>query len=123
MQQVQYINGNLIGTLSAAVSIKGDTTVRDGAMWFDIEPTLQDPLTIKAQIKDEGYSAANGQYILYPTVMQSKDGNVEMAFSITSSTTNPSAAYAVVGDQTQTQGKNTSTIYVATTGDAPYNEV
>lgn len=118
MQQVEYINGNLMGALSSAVSVQGDTITRDGAAWFDIEPSLSGSLKVNAKIKHQGYIAASGAYILYPAIMQSKDGNVVMAFSITSSTINPSAAYAVVPDETHTS--NAGAINVAATGNGTY---
>jgi hypothetical protein len=118
MQQVEYINGNLMGALSTAVSIKGDTITRDGAAWFDIEPSLQGSLTVKAHIKHQGYIAASGLYILYPAILQSKNGTVEMAFSITNGTTNPSAAYAVVPDGKHSS--NAGAINVAATGNGTY---
>ncbi len=117
MQQVEYINGNLMGALDTAVSIQGDPVNRDGAAWFDIEPSLSGSLTVKAHIKHQGYIAAAGLYVLYPAIMQSKDGNVEMAFSISSSTINPSAAYAVVPDETHTS--NAGQIFVAASGTGP----
>ncbi len=117
MQQVQYINGNLMAALSTAVSIQGDTIPRDGAAWFDIEPSLHGSLTVKARIKHQGYIATSGLYILYPAIAQSSDGNVEMAFSISSSTINPSAAYAVVPDETRSN--NAGAIFVAASGSGP----
>jgi len=118
MQQVEYINGNLMGALSTAVSVQGDTITRDGAAWFDIEPSLSGSLTVNAKIKHQGYIAASGLYVLYPAIIQSKDGNVLMAFSITSSTINPSAAYAVVPDGTHSN--NAGAINVAATGNGTY---
>jgi hypothetical protein len=118
MQQVEYINGNLMGALSTAVSVKGDTITRDGAAWFDIEPSLKGSLTVKAHIKQQGYIAASGLYILYPAILQNKNGTVEMAFSITNGTTNPSAAYAVVPDGKHSS--NAGAIFVAATGNGTY---
>ena len=37
-------NGNLMGGLSTAVLVKGDTSPRDSGAWFDIEPSLQGSL-------------------------------------------------------------------------------
>src|SRR5579863_2828497 len=118
MEQVEYINGNLMGALSTAILVKGDTTPRDGAAWFDIEPSLQGSLTVKAHIKHQGYIAASGLYILYPAILQNKNGTVEMSFSITNGTTNPSAAYAVVPDETHSS--NAGAIFVAATGNGSY---
>ncbi len=120
MQQVEYINGNLLGALSTGILIKGDSTPRDGVAWWDIEPALQVSLTVKARIKHQGYIAASGLYILYPAIMQSKDSTVEMAFSITNSTTNPSAAYTVVPDGPH--GKNAGAVVVAATGSGSYSD-
>lgn len=120
MQQVEYINGNLMGALSTAVLVKGDSTPRDGAAWFDIEPSLRGSLTVNAHIKHQGYIAAKGIYILYPAITQSKDGTVEIAFSITNSSINPSAAYAIVPDGIHTS--NAGAIYVAATGNGSYHD-
>lgn len=120
MQQVEYINGNLMGALSSAVLVKGDNTPRDGAAWFDIEPSLHGSLTVNAHIKLQGYIAAKGLYILYPAIMQSKDGSVEMAFSISNSTTNPSAAYTVVPDGSNSN--SAGAIFVAATGNGSYHD-
>jgi hypothetical protein len=120
MQQVEYINGNLMGALSTAILVKGDTTPRDGAAWFDIEPSLHGSLTVKARIKHQGYIAASGLYILYPAILQAADGTVEMSFSITNGTTNPSAAYAVVPDGKHSS--NAGAIFVAATGNGSYHD-
>jgi hypothetical protein len=120
MQQVQYINGNLMAELSTAVSIKGDTITRTGGAWFDIEPSLSGSLTVNAHIKRQGYIAAKGLYVLYPAVAQSRDGTVEMAFSIVSPTITPSAAYAVVPDGTN--ANNAGAIFVAGTGTSSYSD-
>ena len=118
MQQVQYINGNLMGGLSTAVLVKGDTSPRDSGAWFDIEPSLQGSLVVKPHIKNQGIIAAFGLYILYPAIVQGKIGTVEMAFSITNGTTNPSSAYAVVPDGKNS--KNAGAIFVAATGNGSY---
>jgi hypothetical protein len=120
MQQVQYINGSLIGELSTAVSIKGDTTPRDGGAWFDIHASLKGSFTVKARVEHQGYIAAAGLYVLYPAATQAKNGTMEMAFSITNGTTNPSAAYAVVPDQTHS--KHAGQIFVAATGSDSYTD-
>ena len=37
MQQVQYINGHVLGALDTSVTIPGDPAARAGAAWFDVD--------------------------------------------------------------------------------------
>ena len=41
MQQTQYINGSIWGEVTSSVTIAGDPTVRAGAAWFNVAPTVR----------------------------------------------------------------------------------
>jgi hypothetical protein len=96
MQQVQFINGHLLGALDSAVSVDKDPQTRDGAAWFEIEPQVNHHGLISgANFKHQGYVAVKGEYVLYPAITQSYTGTTGIAFSITSPTVNPSTGYVV----------------------------
>jgi hypothetical protein len=93
MLQVQLVNDQAAGlqlyaSLSSAVTIKGDPSARDGAAWFVLDPK-------RARITDQGYLGVAGAYLLYPSILHTEDGLTAMAFTITSPTMNPSAAFVV----------------------------
>src|SRR5712691_2611837 len=114
LQQLQFINGVLWSALDTAVIIHGDAT-RDGAAWFEVHPSLSG-LHVNATILDQGYLAVAGAYLLYPAITQSKDRTVGMVFSITSSTINPSAAYAI---RPAAAHASFGSIHVAASGNGP----
>lgn len=93
MQQVQVVNDNgqleMWASLSTAVSIKGDPSARDGAAWFKIDVKNQ-------SVAQQGYVAAAGKYLLYPAILHTHEGTTTMVFTITSTTLNPSSAFAVM---------------------------
>ena len=43
MQQAEWINGSVSAELETGITIGSDPTVRDGAAWFKIAPTLNGP--------------------------------------------------------------------------------
>ncbi len=96
MQQVQFINGHLLGALDSSVSVDKDPQTRDGAAWFEIEPRVNHHGLISgASFKHQGYVAVKGEYVLYPAITQSYTGTTGIAFSVTSPTLNPSTGYVV----------------------------
>ncbi len=93
MQQVQLVNDEksglqLYASLSTAVNISGDPSARDGAAWFVLDP-------MHARVSNQGYIGVAGAYLLYPAILHTTEGTTAMAFTITSPTINPSAAYVV----------------------------
>ena len=95
MQQVQYIGGHIWGALDTSVTIPNDAAARAGAAWFKVTPTLSKG-TVTAATAQQGYVAAAGNYVLYPSIQSAPDGKTVMAFSLSSATRFPSAAYAVL---------------------------
>ncbi|MEO7002660.1 MAG: hypothetical protein ABI068_12675 [Ktedonobacterales bacterium] len=95
MQEVQYINGHLVGALDTAVTIPGDTSERSGVAWFHVTPVLSGNVIGGAHISAQGYVAMQGLYLLYPHINQDAHGNDGLVFSIGGPNTYLSAAYTV----------------------------
>ncbi len=65
MQEVQYINGQLVGALNTGLTIAGDTGQRAGAAWFVVRPTLSGPhIGSGTRVTRQGYVAQRGEYLL-----------------------------------------------------------
>jgi hypothetical protein len=109
MLQVQAVQNQgeveLWASLSSAVTIKGDPSARDGVAWFEIDAAAH-------QVSKQGRLGSSGKYLLYPAVLHSGNGRTVVAFSITSPTLNPSAAYAVMDSGDDSFGS----IRIAATG-------
>lgn len=114
MLQVQLVNDDrrglqLYAALSTAVAIQGDPSARDGAAWFVLDPK-------RARITSQGYVAVAGAYLLYPAILHTHEGTTAMAFTITSPTLNPSAAYVVRKSTSHSFGP----VKIAALGTAPH---
>lgn len=97
MQQAEWINGSVSAELETALFIGSDPTVRDGAAWFKIQPTLTGTAISSAAIQKQGYVASAGNYLLYPAMAVNLGGRTAMVFTLTGANNYPSAAYAVLG--------------------------
>ncbi|GAC1356628.1 MAG: hypothetical protein NVS4B11_13030 [Ktedonobacteraceae bacterium] len=95
MQQVQYINGHLWGSLDSAVVVNGDPRKVDGIAWFEVKPILAGDDISTGILTDQGYIASAGKYLLYPAIETNFQGTTGIAFSLTSPTLNPSTGYVV----------------------------
>lgn len=96
MQEVQYMDGKLIGALDTGVTIPGDTRDRSGLAWFVVHPDVfRKRLTTNTHITRQGYLAQTGEYLLYPHVNMTADGSMEMVFGMGGPGTFLSAAYSV----------------------------
>jgi len=116
MQQAQFINGNLWGELTSAVSIAGDPTVRAGAAWFNVRPSLDEEELVSATVAHQGYVATRGNYVIYPALQADQSGNAAMVVTISGKNRYPSAAYAVMRGGQSAFGPVT----VAAAGTGPY---
>jgi len=90
MQQVDYANGKLWGSLDTAVSF--DSTPannRAGIAWYILSPSVP-------KIDLQGTYGISGASLTYPAIGVTPSGRGVMAFSYTDATTNPSAAYAAI---------------------------
>jgi hypothetical protein len=81
--------------LDAAVIPARDSTPRDGAAWFEIDPARQ-------RIVDQGNVAVRGAYLLYPA-MDARAGVAGLTFTVTSATINPAIAFTTLGSRFVTE--------------------
>jgi hypothetical protein len=93
MQQVQYINGNLWGELTTAITIPNDTAERAGAAWFEVTPRLNGQLIGGASIRNQGYVVLRGNYLIYPAVQASPNGTAAIIMTLSGSNFFPSVVY------------------------------
>jgi hypothetical protein len=105
MQEVQYINGHLVGALCTAVTIPGDTAERSGVAWFEVTPKLSGGvISGSSKVSHQGYISSQGQYLLYPHINRVNDGNDVIVFGLGGPGTYLSAAYAVKRSAQSTYG-------------------
>jgi hypothetical protein len=116
MQQVQYINGNLWGELTTAVTIPFDTAERAGAAWFEVTPRLNGQVIGGASIRNQGYVVLKGNYLIYPAVQASTDGTAAMIMTLSGKSFFPSVVYTVL----QEGQKSFGPIHLAAAGTGPY---
>jgi hypothetical protein len=117
MQQTQFVGSTVWGELTTAVQPAGDSSVRAGGAWFQVQPTLGSGKITSASIVRQGYIAAAGKYELYPAVQPDAAGNAAAVFTLTNSVRFPSAAYATL----KAGGSNFGPAVVAAPGTGPYD--
>ena len=117
MQQTQFAGGTVWGELTTAVQPAGDSSVRAGGAWFQVQPTLGSGGIASASIVRQGYIAAAGKYEIYPAVQPDAAGNAAVVFTLTNSARFPSAAYATL----KAGGSNFGPAVVAASGAGPYD--
>jgi hypothetical protein len=96
MQQVQYIGGNVLGSLDTSVTIPNDPQPRAGVAWFKVKPTVANNVLTGATLAAQGYVALRGNHLLYGAFQADPAGNAAMAFTLTGPSRFPSAAYATL---------------------------
>jgi len=116
MQQVQFINGSLWGALDTAITIPNDPAPRAGAAWFNVSPRLDGEVIGGANIKNQGYVAISGNYLLYPAIQASSDGTAAIVMTLSGPTFFPSAVYTVMQEGKQSFGA----VHVAAPGHGSY---
>jgi hypothetical protein len=116
MQQVQYINGNLWGELTTAVTIPNDNTERAGAAWFEVTPHLNGQVIGGAAILKQGYVTMKGNYLIYPAIQANSAGTAAMIMTLSGKSFFPSVVYTVLQAGQTTFGP----IQVAAFGTGPY---
>ena len=104
MQQVQFINGDLWGALDTAVTIPHDSTARAGIAWFKVQPSLDGKVIGDTVIKQQGYVALFGNYLLYPAIQASPEGTAAIVMTLSGSTYFPSAAYTFMSADSSSFG-------------------
>ncbi len=117
MQEVQYINGNLVGALNTAVNIAGESGPRAGVAWFVVRPSIADrTVSTATRVTRQGYLAQQSEYLLYPHINMTQNGAMAMTFGFGGPGTYLSAAYA-----TAPPGGRFGNIKIAGAGVAPDN--
>jgi hypothetical protein len=116
MQQTQYINGAIWGEVTTSVNIAHDATVRAGAAWFSVQPTLHNNHIGASVIPHQGYVVLAGNNVIYPALQALPSGNVAMVFTVTGGDHFPSAAYAAMGAGQSSFGP----IHIVADGTGPY---
>jgi hypothetical protein len=96
MQQTAFAGNTVWGELTTSVQPAGDSTVRAGGAWLQVQPTLGPSGIASASIVRQGYIDAAGKYLLYPAVQPDAAGNAAAIFTVTSSSMFPSVGYATL---------------------------
>lgn len=118
MQEVEFIDGHLLGALGTAVAISGDSAIRDGIAWFDVAPDLNHgSVTPETAVTAQGYIGAAGLDLLYPHIERNPQGLTAMVFSYGGLNTYLSAGYATM----PAFGSNFGPISTVAAGVAPDN--
>jgi hypothetical protein len=90
MQQVDYANGKLWGSLDTAVSFDNiPANNKAGIAWYIVNPDA-------GKIVLQGTYGAPGKNLTYPAIGVTPSGRGVMAMTLMSDTDNPSAAYAAI---------------------------
>jgi hypothetical protein len=92
LNQVVFAAGHLWAGINTAVKLPTGATTT-GLAWFAVAPS--DPTgTLSAAVSKQGYLAVSGESVMFPSIGVTGAGHAVMAFSITSPSRFPSAAYA-----------------------------
>ena len=117
MQQVQFIGGEIWGTLGTSVQPAGDSTPRAGGAWFRVKPRLDGSTLKSATITGQGYIQSAGEYVINPAIQADGNGHAAVVFTLTSANRFASAAYALLDGR----GSAFGAAVVAAAGTGPYD--
>jgi len=96
MNQVVFAAGDLWSGVNTNVSVGGRT--QQGIAWFAVTPSLQGD-NLSAEIDRQGYVAASGEGVLFPSIGVNQQGSAVMSFSVIGPDYWPSSAYLRVGGE------------------------
>jgi hypothetical protein len=88
MQQVDYANGKLWGSLDTGLNPDGGA-LRAGIAWFVLNPSA-------GRVVNQGYLGSTGYDLTYPAIGVTSSGRGVMAFTATGDVTYPSSGYAAI---------------------------
>lgn len=98
MQQAQFTGGRLWSALGTSLIPPGESTTRDGAAWFSVQPVLKSGvLGSKTAIAAQGYVSSPGGYFIYPALALTPSGHGAMTGALTGPKRFPSSAYTALG--------------------------
>lgn len=109
MNQVIFAAGDLWAGVNTNVSVGGQT--QQGIAWFAVTPSLDDD-HLSASIDRQGYVAAKGESVLFPSIGVNQQGTAVMTFSVIGPDYWPSAAYTRISDRS-------SKIHIVASGVGP----
>jgi hypothetical protein len=96
MNQVTFANGKLFGAVNTAITSRGKPN-RVGIAYFVVgvqgDAQGEGDNAVSAQIAKQGYVAANGENVLFPSIGVNANGVGAMAFSVSGPDFFPSSAY------------------------------
>jgi hypothetical protein len=118
MQQTQFINGRIWGELTSAVTLSHGSTVRAGAAWFSVSPSLSGNHIGASSVANQGYVVDPGNNVIYPALQALPSGAAAMVFTVTGHDNFPSAAYAALGSGQSSFGP----INIVAPGSTHYNK-
>src|SRR5260370_30087258 len=75
MQQAEFAGGTGWGEMTTALQPAGDSSVRAGLAWFQVEPVLGAAGITGASIVRQSYLGSAGQYELYPALQPAPPAN------------------------------------------------
>jgi hypothetical protein len=117
MQEVQYINGVLVGALDTSVNVAGDAGARAGVAWFVVKPAVSGgAIASGTHVTRQGYIAQQGEYLLFPHINMTPNGAMAVVFGHGGPASYLSAAYA-----TAKPGAGFGAVHLAGAGVAPDN--
>lgn len=116
MQQVQFIKGELWGELTTALNVPGSPTQLSANAWFEIRPEVRDFTIAAATITGQGILASPNNFLFYPALQVTPDGEVAMVFTISGPGLFASAAFARMSESEHSFGP----ITIAAPGSGPY---
>ena len=92
MNQVTFANGKLFGGVNTVVKSRGQAD-RVGIAYFVVDAQSQGEDDVAATIAKQGYVAANGANVMFPSIGLDANGVGAMGFSLSGPNFFPSAAY------------------------------
>ena len=92
MASATLADGLLWGSLATALIPRGSATAHVGAAWFAVRPWWHENQLRVSMVK-QGYVSVKDEDVIYPAVSINASGHGAMAFTLTSATRHPSAAY------------------------------
>jgi len=116
MQQTQFINGEIWGELTTALTPAGDSAQRAGAAWFRVQPSLTGNHLSRASVTGQGYVAVPGRYVIYPALQLDSQGRGAMVFTVSGADLFPSAGYS----RLSAGSSNFDAPTIAARGSGPY---
>jgi hypothetical protein len=99
MNQVMFANGLLWGGLNTELQVSSGHhdkgTLQVGIAYFVVKPSW-DEGALRGQIANQGYVAANGADVLFPSIGVTNEGQGVIVFTLTGKSLYPSAAYVTI---------------------------